>query len=101
MQLRLWMPAISRMQTPMNCEVRSANVATPPVIGPEHATAMCVDYGFSCRVCGAMCPIAPEPPARAVCEAHCEDHDYRYERDVQGHRCIHCDAPRPEDWGNE
>jgi hypothetical protein len=57
-----------------------------------------VGYDFSCRICGVQCAVAPEPPARAVCPEHCEDHDYKYERDVQEHRCIHCDAPRPEDW---
>lgn len=53
---------------------------------------------FSCRVCGVQCPSAPDPPARAVCEEHCEDHEYEYEREMRGHFCKHCGKPRPEDW---
>lgn len=53
---------------------------------------------FSCRVCGAQCDIAPDPPARAVCPNCCEDHDYRYERELRGHYCFHCGQEAPEDW---
>lgn len=31
---------------------------------------------FQCRVCGVECPVAPDPPATAVCEEHCEFHEY-------------------------
>jgi predicted nucleic acid-binding Zn ribbon protein len=34
---------------------------------------------FACRVCGVACAIAPVPPGRAVCEDHCEDHEYDYD----------------------
>lgn len=53
---------------------------------------------FSCRVCGIQCDIAPDPPDRAVCPEHCEDHDYRYNRDDRGHFCIHCGQPAPPDY---
>lgn len=53
---------------------------------------------FSCRVCGVKCDSAPDPPARAVCPEHCEDHDYRHDRSRAGSFCIHCDQQAPEDW---
>jgi len=56
------------------------------------------DADFTCKVCGKECPIAPEPPERAVCEEHCEDHDFQYDRHFREHRCIHCDMPAPYDW---
>lgn len=55
-----------------------------------------VDY--SCRVCGVQCASAPDPPARAVCPEHCEDHDYAYERNLRGHYCQHCGEEAPIDW---
>ncbi len=57
-----------------------------------------VSIDFSCRVCGVQCDIAPNPPDRAVCPDHCEDHDYQYDPDVHEKRCIHCDKSEPEDW---
>lgn len=57
---------------------------------PEH-TAM-----FACKVCGEMCATSPGP-GQAVCEKHCEDHDYEYVRG-EGHHCKHCFAERPWDW---
>jgi hypothetical protein len=56
---------------------------------------------FSCRVCGVQCDTAPDPPDRAVCPEHCEDHEYEYVRSERGHFCKHCNQPRPEDWGDE
>lgn len=53
---------------------------------------------FRCR-CGVAATIAPADGGYAVCENCCEDHDYQYERG-DGHRCIHCFAERPADWGN-
>lgn len=53
---------------------------------------------FSCRVCGVRCDSAPDPPARAVCPEHCEDHDYRYERELSGTYCLHCGQQAPEDY---
>jgi hypothetical protein len=38
------------------------------------------EIDFSCRVCGVICPVAPDPPGRAVCEDHCPDHDYQYDK---------------------
>lgn len=55
---------------------------------------------FKCRVCDAECTIAPQLPERAVCQEHCEDHQYKYERG-EGHRCIHCFASPPSDWFDE
>jgi hypothetical protein len=52
---------------------------------------------FTCRVCGLTCDIAPDPPERAVCPEHCEDHDYRYERELRGHYCFHCGEEAPPD----
>ena len=34
------------------------------------------ELDYSCKVCGVQCDLAPDPPARAVCEQHCEDHEY-------------------------
>lgn len=53
---------------------------------------------FTCRVCGKPTDTAPNPPARAVCPVHCEDHDYRYERDMRGKFCVHCNDPIPQDY---
>lgn len=55
---------------------------------------------FSCCVCGVECDGAPDPPARAVCPEHCEDHDYRYERELRGHFCSHCGQEAPDDWND-
>lgn len=52
---------------------------------------------FSCRVCGVQCVLAPDPPARAVCPEHCEDHDYEYQRSERGTYCNHCGQQAPED----
>lgn len=53
---------------------------------------------FSCRVCGVQCDIAPDPPDRAVCPEHCEDHDYIYIQGEQTHVCKHCGASPPIDY---
>jgi hypothetical protein len=55
---------------------------------------------FACRVCGVQCAMA-DPLLGAVCEEHCEDHDYQYLKGEGGHFCIHCGKPRPEDWFDE
>lgn len=52
---------------------------------------------FHCHVCGVETDTAPDPPGKAVCPTHCEDHDYRYEAGM-GHVCTHCNAPRPDNW---
>ncbi len=56
---------------------------------------------FSCHVCGKKCDVAPQPPARAVCPEHCEDHEYTYERGERTHVCKHCGRERPLDWGDD
>lgn len=53
---------------------------------------------FSCKVCGIQCAIAPDPPERAVCPAHCEDHDYVYDPSERGHYCQYCGEEMPIDW---
>jgi hypothetical protein len=55
---------------------------------------------FTCSVCGAICNIAPDPPGRAVCQDHCEDHEYEYDRSVGWHVCKHCDKAAPYDWND-
>lgn len=51
---------------------------------------------FGCKVCGEICAVSPGN-GQAVCEKHCEDHDYEYDR-WDGHRCKHCFAEPPADW---
>lgn len=53
---------------------------------------------FSCRVCGIICDSAPDPPLRAVCPEHCDDHDYVYDRDRRSKFCKHCDQQIPDDY---
>lgn len=60
-------------------------------IGHSHYCAI-----FRCSVCGVLCDSAPNDRP-TVCPDHCPDHDYRYERG-EGHRCIICSAPPPDDW---
>lgn len=52
---------------------------------------------FGCKVCGEICASSPGF-GQAVCETHCEDHDYEYERGMGGHFCKHCSKPVPPDW---
>ena len=56
------------------------------------------DLDFHCRVCGKETDIAPDPPERAVCAEHCEDHEYQYDQVDRGWFCIHCNHRRPDDW---
>jgi hypothetical protein len=51
---------------------------------------------FKCKVCSVDCPIAPDPPGQAVCEEHCEDHEYAYDPWRRGSFCVHCDKQREE-----
>lgn len=53
---------------------------------------------FTCSKCGKECSVAPELPARAVCEKCCGDHDYQYERGECGWFCVHCFKEAPYDW---
>jgi hypothetical protein len=58
-----------------------------------------VPIDFSCRVCGVQCDSAPNPPERAVCPAHCPDHDYVYVREDRRHECKHCgEQPSLDHW---
>lgn len=56
---------------------------------------------FHCHRCGAETDIAPDPPALTVCENCCEDHDYRYEREMRATVCFHCGKNQPEDWNDD
>lgn len=55
---------------------------------------------FRCRICGVECgthPIKELPngefeAVQAVCEDHCEDHDFEYDSMRRGQFCKHCDA---------
>jgi hypothetical protein len=53
---------------------------------------------FACRVCGVACAIAPVPPGRAVCEDHCEDHEYDYDPHRRDKFCRHCDRQIDPDY---
>ena len=53
---------------------------------------------FSCRVCDVQCAIAPDPPERAVCPEHCEDHNYVYSREDRGTFCEYCWQEAPHDY---
>lgn len=57
--------------------------------------ALKIDY--RCHVCGAECTSAPTPPEKAICPAHCPDHDYIYEHGY-GHYCTNCGQEPPHDW---
>jgi hypothetical protein len=73
---------------------RKANQMTDkqqPSIVPER-------IDFSCRVCGIPCVIAPDPPERAVCPEHCEDHNYIYSREDRGTFCEYCWQEAPHDY---
>ena len=54
-------------------------------------------FDFKCRVCGASCDTAPNWPFRAVCQEHCLDHNYEYDRSMGGRFCTHCGDPMPYD----
>ena len=55
---------------------------------------------FHCGVCGKETDIAPDPPAKAVCPEHCEDHDYIYVPGERRHVCAHCGQERQQDWND-
>lgn len=54
---------------------------------------------FTCRVCGKLCNCAPDPPDRAVCEDHCPDHEYEYDRGECDRFCKTCGKRADPDWG--
>lgn len=56
---------------------------------------------FHCRDCGAETSIAPDPPARAVCEECCDDHDYRYLAGERNHVCMNCGKPATAEFYDE
>jgi hypothetical protein len=79
-----------------NCLDHALRTAPPKAEAQPQGEVEKID--FSCRVCGVECDSAPDPPARAVCPNCCEDHDYRYERELRGHYCIHCGQEAPHDY---
>ena len=60
--------------------------------------AVVIQIDFSCRVCGDQCAVAPDPPERAVCEDHCPDHEYEYDKWRRSHFCKTCDKQVDPDW---
>lgn len=52
---------------------------------------------FSCRSCGADCPVAPDFPGQAVCENCCPDHEYEYDAMQRESFCAHCYKERPSE----
>lgn len=59
------------------------------------------EIDFTCRVCGKLCDSAPDPPDRAVCPEHCEDHEYQHDNFRRSKFCIHCDKEIPEDYWDD
>ncbi len=54
---------------------------------------------FHCRVCGKDVDMAPaDLTEQAVCEEHCPDHNYRYDKFERRHVCESCGKPAPEDF---
>ena len=55
-----------------------------------------------CSVCGQPATVYPPDgdDSPTYCEAHCPDHDYRYERG-EGWRCFTCFAEPPHDFFSE
>lgn len=53
---------------------------------------------FTCRVCGKECDVAPDLPERAICEEHCEDHEFEYDAYERTHICKHCGKPVDPGW---
>lgn len=49
---------------------------------------------FACMVCGEDTATYPAQGIRGICEKHCFDHDFEYDRYLGGHHCVHCDAER-------
>lgn len=70
----------------------------PPPTLNQQAQELEPKIDFSCRVCGVICPIAPDPPARAVCPEHCEDHDYVTDPIIGRKLCKYCDQEAPFDY---
>jgi hypothetical protein len=52
---------------------------------------------FKCSVCGSICDTSPND-GPTFCPLHCPDHDYQHQRG-EGHMCVTCGAPPPDDWG--
>lgn len=53
---------------------------------------------FSCKICGKQCDIASNPPDRAICPQHCEDHHYIYIDGERRYACNYCGQEPPFDW---
>ncbi len=57
---------------------------------------------FTCKHpgCKIECDSAPADGSGAICEKHCKEHDYEYDRDRRDRFCKHCDALAPHDWND-
>lgn len=53
-----------------------------------------VEMEFRCLICGQDVGGVPHAGVRGICEQHCYDHDFEYDRYRHGHFCLHCDAER-------
>jgi len=53
---------------------------------------------FHCYVCGVETDLAPDPPEKAVCPAHCKDHNYISVFGMPSKCCEYCGQPIPDDW---
>lgn len=49
---------------------------------------------FTCRICGIETASYPVGDVRGICEAHCADHDFEYDRERRGHYCLDCDMEK-------
>lgn len=63
----------------------------------EQAAEESAAVDFHCHACGVEVDLAPDPPARAVCENCCPDHDYVYEPSERAHLCQYCGKAREHD----
>lgn len=61
-------------------------------MNPTDSDSPTVD--FTCQVCGVLCDVAPDLPARAVCPLHCEEqngeHSYEHNPLTRAYECLWC-----------
>lgn len=53
---------------------------------------------FRCLICGVDVDTHHMREPRGICEAHCEDHEYEYDRYAGESFCLHCSAAAPDDY---
>lgn len=53
---------------------------------------------FVCKVCGDDVAHTNHGAVHGICEQHCTDHEYEYDRFDRSHYCTHCGAVPPDDW---